>query len=259
MTDARGFREDGTHIDTGVARDPQGFNQAGEHISASTQTRGLRQPREADGKFGEKHGTAPEVVLAETPAVSILGETPSQYARRSQRFDQLLRDDLRLSEEDTIEDALRYSELDADSVRALMHAAVEEERKSENLAAFPEVDELYAQAVAAETRLVGRDFRSLLDETRPGTKSVLLATYYGVPDIDITGYENEDGSVDPHSDRETAVNDYFSRNYTRIDRILRGRGVDAIGDEEARALKKTATDANPINRIIGHDLYRIGE
>lgn len=82
MTDTRGFRTDGTHNDTGVARDPQGYNQAGEHISQSTNTRGLRgsqppaprvgsagqnQPRQRDGKFGEKAGASPEVALVDGP------------------------------------------------------------------------------------------------------------------------------------------------------------------------------------------------
>lgn len=263
MTDDRGFRADGTHIDTGVARDPQGFNQAGEHISESTNTRGLRgsqpQPRQQDGKFAEKTGTSPEVALVDEATVGILGETPSQYARRSQRFEQLVHTDLRIAEDDTVEATLRYSEIDADSLLALMHAGVEEERKPENLASFPEVDELYAQAAAAEARLVSRDFRMLLAETRPGTKNVLIATYNSYPDIDIAGYENEDGSVDPVSDREAAINDYFSRNYNRVDRILRESSVAAVPESEARSLKKQATDTNPVNRILGHTFYRIGE
>lgn len=63
MTDTRGFRDDGTHVDTGVARDPQGFDRYGKHISESTRTRGLRQPREANGQFTEKLGSAPETEL----------------------------------------------------------------------------------------------------------------------------------------------------------------------------------------------------
>lgn len=185
--DARGFRDDGTHVDTGVARDPQGFDREGKHISESTHTRGLRQPREANGQFAEKLGTESEVTLSsggvEEPVVGVLGETPSQYARRNARFDQLLRADLRIDDETSTEQYLRYSDIDSDAVFALMHAAVEQEQRPENVASLPEVDALYAQAHAAEKRLVDQDFRSLLDEYRPGTKSVLIATWSGSGDV----------------------------------------------------------------------------
>lgn len=258
MTDARGFRADGTHIDTGVARDPQGYNQAGEHISESKTTRGLRaaQPREQDGKFGEKTGTSPEVALGEEATVGILGETPSQYARRSQRLDQLIRADLRIPEEETIEQALRYSDIDGDSLRALMHAGIEEERKPENLASFPEVDELYAQAAQAELRLVNDGFRSLLDEHRPGTKSVLLGTWSGAGEVDLVAYENEDGSLDAEYESIEAVLTLVSAQQQRLARLTESGTLPTVPREEASQFSGRVIGSR---RLHGSDYHRIGE
>lgn len=63
---------DGTHSETGVRRDPGGYDQSGNHISRTTNTKGLRMGfdenkvnRETDGRFGEKTGSAPAVSLSQ--------------------------------------------------------------------------------------------------------------------------------------------------------------------------------------------------
>lgn len=260
MTDARGFRDDGTHADTGVARDPQGFDREGKHISESTHTRGLRQPREANGQFAEKLGTESEVTLSpegiEEPVVGVLGETPSQYARRSARFDQLLRADLRIDEETSTEQYLRYSDIDSDAVFALMHAAVEQEQRPENVASLPEVDALYAQAHAAEKRLVDQDFRSLLDEYRPGTKSVLIATWSGSGDVDLVAFENEDGSIDAEYDSTPVVSEFYSRNMFRVSRLIESRSVPRVEPDETIDFPNRLVGNR---RLHGGDFYRFGE
>lgn len=63
---------DGTHSETGVRRDPGGYDQSGNHISQTTHTKGLRMGfdenkvnRENNGRFGEKTGSAPAVALTQ--------------------------------------------------------------------------------------------------------------------------------------------------------------------------------------------------
>jgi hypothetical protein len=262
MPDTRGFLPDGTHAETGVARDPQGYDAQGQHISQSKQTRGLRgeQPRREDGKFGEKTGAAPEVTLDERsdvvePYVGILGETPSQYARRSQRFEQLLRRDLNIDEDTTTEQALRYSDLDARSIIALMHAAVENEHHADTVAAWPEVDALYAQAQSAERRLLDTEIRALLNEHRPGTKSILLGTWSGVTDVDLVAFENEDGTLDTDYDSINAATAFHSKNYQRFTRLIESGAYARVTDEEQATFRDRVEGEQ---KLVGQAFYRIG-
>lgn len=259
MTDARGFREDGTHEDTKVARDTHGFNAEGQHISQSTHMRGLRQPRETNGQFAEKQGTEAEITLSseptEDPVVGILGETPSQYARRNARLDSLIRRELHIDDETTTSDYLRDSDIDATTAFALMHSAVEQEKEADTFSSFPEVDALYAKAHEAEKKLVDQGVRSILDEYRPGTKSALVTTWSGSGDVDLIAFENEDGTIDAAYDSVPAVSAFYGNNLKRFARLIESRVVPRVETEEA-------SDFN--NRLVGNrrlhggNFYRFG-
>ncbi len=258
MTDARGFLPDGNHIATGVARDPGGFDREGNHISQSAHTSGLRQPRATNGQFAEKLGTEAEISLSpvEDPVVGVLGETPSQYARRSARFEQLLREDLRIDEETSTEEYLRSNDIDSESVLALMHAAVEQEQRPENIASLPEVDALYAQAFAAEKRLVDRDLRSLLDEHRPGTRSVIVTTWSGSDDMDFIAFENKDGSIDPDTDKSPAIAEFYSKSMPRVARLVESGSVPRVEPREVTDFHNRTVGNR---RLHGGNFYRFGD
>lgn len=92
---------DGTHSETGVRRDPRGYDQSGNHISQTTNTKGLRMGfdenkvnRETDGRFGEKVGTAPAVSLSQDYQTII-----SEYQQSKRR--------MREAEQEAVEAELR--------------------------------------------------------------------------------------------------------------------------------------------------------
>lgn len=92
---------DGTHSETGVRRDPNGYDQSGNHISRTTNTKGLRMGfdeskvnRENDGRFGEKTGSAPAVRLAQDYQTII-----SEYQQSKDR--------MRKAEQEAVEAELR--------------------------------------------------------------------------------------------------------------------------------------------------------
>lgn len=95
------WQPDGTHSETGVRRDPGGYDQSGNHISRTTHTKGLRMGfdeskvnRETDGRFGEKTGSAPAVSLSQNYQTII-----SEYQQSKRR--------MRAAEQEAIEAELR--------------------------------------------------------------------------------------------------------------------------------------------------------
>lgn len=93
---------DGTHSETGVRRDPGGYDQSGNHISQTTHTKGLRMGfdeskvnRETDGRFGEKTGSAPAVTLAQNHQ-TIISEYQSSKRRMREAEQEAVEAELRL-------------------------------------------------------------------------------------------------------------------------------------------------------------------
>lgn len=125
-----------------------------------------------------------------------------------------------------------------------------------NLPSYEEVDALYARAAAAEKQLVDRDLRNILDQHRPGTRSVLVTEWSGSGEIDIVAFENADGSINTDYNDRRVISDFFSDNIVRFSRIIDSRAMPRVGLEETSDFQARVIGGR---RLVGGHFYRFGE
>lgn len=215
--DEHGFRADGVNKDTGVRRDRGGFNIDGQHISGKDITRPGRlhagmtlnseQPREQDGKFGEKTGSAPEPGIDRSAAANIpLASTNLDGTVSAEALAQSIRD------------------IDPATVKS------------------GDFGQLYGAVERLQAEAAGAEGRAILNEKREDSESFIVAmNAYG--DARVVGYTDTEGV--PHKDVPAELDEWFRYNSTYFERPGALSEYFSATDEDDLSEHDIDTDDDP--------------